>query len=103
MRSLLACNKNNSGDLIQETFQHGKFSEYEEFSSYLSESISCVYFIDDKNGFATTANGNILKTTDGGLTWETEDNIEFNYLSSFFNKNTGYTVTHSKIFKITIK
>jgi hypothetical protein len=45
----------------------------------------------------------IYWTNDGGLTWKIEDNIEFDHLSSFFDKNVGYSVGYNKTFKITIK
>jgi len=64
--SFLSCDKNKPDDL----FEYGKFSKYEEFSSNLTERATSVHFLDDKNGFATTYNGNILKTIDGGLNWE---------------------------------
>lgn len=84
--ALISCEKKNSGDLVQKTF------EYEEFPSNLEESVNSVCFIDDKNGFAT-GNGNILKTTDGGLTWDS-DSISDLPLNSicFVDSKIGYAV-----------
>lgn len=81
-----SCEKNNSDDLIQKSF------EYEEFSSNLNESVNSVYFLDDKNGFAC-GNGNILKTADGGLTWNSDSITDLTLNSIFFVDNKiGYTV-----------
>jgi len=87
--SLLSCNNDNS-DIL---FEHGKFSKYEEFSSNLAEPVISVFFIDDKNGFATTYNGNILKTIDGGLNWESHTVTDLPlYSIRFIDKKIGFAV-----------
>ena len=83
--SLSSCSKNDPSDSIEQ----GRFLEYEEFSSNIAELVTCVYFIDNKNGFATTYNENILKTIDGGKTWKILKNspseIRFIHFSDFVN------------------
>ena len=56
------------------------FKEYDHFSS--------AGFINDKTGFILGSNGLLLKTVDGGKTWETilKKGIG-NYFGSFFNVN----------------
>lgn len=55
-----------------------------------------VSFIDDLNGFVSGARGMILKTTDGGLTWNELTNIYINIIRlddvHFINSNTGIVV-----------
>lgn len=56
-----------------------------------------IYFIDNMHGFAGGMNGKILKTTDGGLTWEektffaSENWVNF----TFTDINTGYAISSS--------
>ena len=84
--ALFGCDKNNSYDTVKKSF------EYEEFSSNLKEPVYSVCFIDGKNGFATFK-GNILKTTDGGLTWDSDSISNLPLNSIFFvNNKIGYVV-----------
>jgi photosystem II stability/assembly factor-like uncharacterized protein len=93
-----ACNKENAqDDSIQETFESGTFESdkfsVEKFASNLAETVTSVYFIDGKNGFATTYNGNILKTIDGGLTWNSHSitDLPINAIS-FIDDKIGFAV-----------
>ncbi len=78
------------------------------------DSPSEVYFInfaDENNGIAiglghytggdwgewTRA---LFRTKDGGTTWEMEDNIEFDYFTSFYDNFNGYSIVPNKTFKI---
>ena len=61
---------------------------------YASDNvITSIYFIDSLNGYAT-AEGSILKTIDGGLSWSATAIDNYKWLSSisFSNKDTGYAV-----------
>src|SRR5262245_32292049 len=52
------------------------------------------YFIDTNHGFAVGASGTILRTTDGGNSWNilaSETNYDF-YGVSFVDSNTGTVV-----------
>ena len=86
-----------SDDSIPEEFEYEKI-EYEKFScevfpSNLTEPVTSVYFIDDKNGFATTYNGNILKTIDGGIIWKTYSITDLPLNSiSFIDDKIGFAV-----------
>lgn len=86
LMTLISCNKNNSNDSFQNTF------EYEQFSSNLDEQVQSVFFIDNQNGFAT-GNGTVFKTTDGGLTWNRDrvSNVPLNSVY-FVNSKIGYAV-----------
>ncbi len=56
-------------------------------------------FIDGNTGWV--AGGNILKTTDGGISWEEQLNIEPELFISlgFINNLTGWAATHESIYK----
>ena len=80
----VSCEKNNSNDIVKKPF------EYEAFPSNLKEPVNSVFFIDSKTGFATVK-GNVLKTTDGGLTWKPDSvsNLPLNVIY-FVNNKIGY-------------
>lgn len=85
--TILSCEKENQVvPSIKKSFI------YQEFPSNLNILAKCVYFIDDKIGFAG-GNGIICKTIDGGLTWETDSVSNLTFYSIFFvNKNIGFAV-----------
>jgi len=83
----------------------------------LSDSPCEIYFLhfaDNLNGIAigeghytggdwgywTSA---IYRTSDGGLTWGKEDNIEFGSVTSFFSEKVGYSLGVDSLYKITIE
>jgi photosystem II stability/assembly factor-like uncharacterized protein len=45
----------------------------------------------------------IYRTSDGGSTWEMEDNISIGPVASFPTNNTGYSVTADTTYKIVIE
>ena len=83
----------------------------------LTNSPSELYFIhfsDAENGIAIgyghytggcfgTWTKAIYWTNNGGLTWKMEDDIEFGYSTSFYNKNEGYSIANGKTYKIICK
>ncbi|HPO61755.1 MAG TPA: YCF48-related protein [Candidatus Kapabacteria bacterium] len=70
---------------------------WDAISTGYYQSLNNIQFLDNLNGWAAGNYGEILKTTDGGQTWEEKkspiitDNIEY---FQFFNSNTGITVSH---------
>jgi photosystem II stability/assembly factor-like uncharacterized protein len=65
--------------------------------------LRAVYFLDENAGWAAGGKGNVLKTTDGGRTWETlprptEDVVRDVY---FADKETGWLVCEGNIFSPT--
>ncbi len=58
------------------------------------DHLHSVYFTDANTGYATSYNGTILKTTDGGITWTAQSSGTYDYLISVFftDTNTGYAV-----------
>ena len=58
------------------------------------EWLTALYFVDNNTGFAVGENGKIIKTTNGGLTWVSQNSGTSNGLASvFFTDAThGYAV-----------
>lgn len=70
------------------------FDQQDEFA------ISDITFEDDSHGFAVGAGGNILVTTDGGVTWELSNAGYPAFLSfDFIGDNTGYASSGKGFFK----
>lgn len=61
------------------------------------EALTDVHFTDSQTGTAVGWNGIILRTTDGGKNWVTQNSNSTSYLTSvyFVNSNTGYAVGNS--------
>ncbi len=62
-------------------------------NSGISSQLLSVYFINQSTGFACGLYGQILKTTDGGVSWQANTVIDTSaaYCSFYFNNsNTGY-------------
>ena len=59
-----------------------------------------IYFTDNSTGYITGANGSIIKTTDGGLTWEYQGNYSSHHLFNvqFINAATGFSVSPGGFF-----
>ena len=68
-------------------------------------SLTDIYFIDDKIGFAVGSVGVILKTTDGGERWDIIDSVDTPSPTlrkiNFFNKSIGLIVGNNGIIKRT--
>ncbi|KQC32466.1 hypothetical protein AAU57_03300 [Nonlabens sp. YIK11] len=64
--------------------------------------ISQLYFVNDKLGFALLREGSILKSEDGGVTWENVLNVPETSVSNtaikFYNPNFGILSTNGKVF-----
>jgi photosystem II stability/assembly factor-like uncharacterized protein len=65
------------------------------FAYLTSEEVRDMSFSDNENGIITGLNGEILKTTNGGLNWNSIDTSireQYSYLTDihFFNLNTGF-------------
>lgn len=85
--------------------------------SVLPGSPSEIYFIhfaDEKQGVAIgkghytggdwgTWTSAIYCTSDGGSTWQIEDNVKFGSVASFYSGKAGYSVVNNATFKITMK
>lgn len=54
-----------------------------------------IYLLNNNTGYLTGANGNIIKTTNGGVTWEYQGNYSNQHLYNvkFINDNTGFTIS----------
>lgn len=74
------------------------------YTTILDEPLACVKFIDENIGFVSGGYNRRFtkKTTDGGLTWQTVNNISFRKMK-FLNPNVGYAMTTNpgKIYKTT--
>lgn len=69
-----------------------KSYQYEECLSDLQEAVTCAFFIDEKIGLAA-ANGNVFKTEDGGMTWNSKQVTDLPIHSiTFVDDNTGFLV-----------
>jgi photosystem II stability/assembly factor-like uncharacterized protein len=68
-------------------------SQWFQQVSGTTENLNSVYFINDSNGFVVGNSGTILKTTNGGLNWTSQNVGSSVYLFSVFftDQNTGYT------------
>jgi len=76
-------------------------ADWEETDEYGKQLIT-VHFVDDTVGWAAGAEGYILKTEDGGQTWnKTYLDIGIGFLmdSYFVNQDTGWVVGGDSIFK----
>ena len=64
------------------------------FPSHASNHLVGMYFIDDQTGWSVGEYGTILKTTDGGESWEQLDNRYVNNLSRilFRDENNGWII-----------
>jgi photosystem II stability/assembly factor-like uncharacterized protein len=67
------------------------FCQWYQQTSGTSEALTCVKFINSQTGFITSTNGKVLKTTNSGVNWFT-NNITFYNLSKiqFINSMTGF-------------
>ncbi|MCW8961436.1 MAG: YCF48-related protein, partial [Ignavibacteriaceae bacterium] len=56
--------------------------------------LGSIYFVDSNTGWTVGTGGTILKTTNGGNSWETQNSGTEEYLLStfFINANTGWVV-----------
>jgi len=61
-------------------------------------TLTSVYFVDENIGWAVGYNSTIIRTTDGGQSWETQQStISSNFTSVFFIDNTtGWIVGYEK-------
>ena len=73
-----------------------------------------IHFADENNGIAVGkghyTGGDwgiwtkaLYRTSNGGQTWEMEDDIDFNSKVSFYSSFEGYSIVPNKIFKISFK
>ena len=74
---------------------HEKYKNlWEVRDSGTIERLTCLNFIDDKNGWAAGYGGIILHTADGGRTWETQrassKSCQPLFDIQFVNRNVGY-------------
>ena len=63
--------------------------------------VRSVFFTDLDRGYASCGNGDILETTDGGITWTKVSTVTNKYLRSVFftNASTGFAVGDNEILK----
>jgi photosystem II stability/assembly factor-like uncharacterized protein len=66
---------------------------YEKFASNLNESVSCIQFVDNNNGYAANYLGKVFKTIDNGINWQSNSLTDLPLRSIYFiDKNVGYIV-----------
>ena len=71
-------------------------------SSNFDFFITSMYFLSESIGVIGTANGQILKTTNGGTTWTTTTLLPSSIYNLFiFSNGTGYATAGNKILKTT--
>lgn len=73
-------------------------------NSGTTENLNTLYFTDDDNGFAAGDNGTLLRTIDGGTTWEIESSGTTNNLASisFVDYKNGFIVGADSTFLKTV-
>jgi photosystem II stability/assembly factor-like uncharacterized protein len=72
------------------------FAQWELLPSGTTKSLHSVYFTDANTGFIVGDKGYILKTINGGLTWDSLSAGTYNLNSVYFpDANTGYAVGDS--------
>lgn len=69
-------------------------------SSFSPRYATTLWFVDELKGFAG-GYYNLLKTTDGGLTWIEDTTVGNAYSLQFLNQNIGFATTHNGIYKTT--
>jgi len=101
----------NTGFFIFYTYQIGSIAKTDDGGNSFVDlwhnasvnytPINSLNFADNQNGYAALDDGLILKTTDGGLNWVTEQIADVNLNSIFFiNANIGWVVgNNGKIYK----
>lgn len=79
------------------------YSQWTSRTSPLPNFIHGLSFPEDQIGYITDVEGNISKTTNGGLTWSTYKNFTYNYkthYSYFTDANNGYVAAEGgKLFR----
>lgn len=72
-------------------------------NSGTTENLNAVSFINSQEGWAVGDNGIVLKTTNGGLTWNklTIQGVNEFHSVKFFNSNTGLIATWDTVYKTT--
>jgi parallel beta-helix repeat protein len=78
-----------------------KSQSWNQLISGTSENLNSVHFANDKVGFVAGDNGVLLKTTDGGITWNDIFNISnINFQSVFaIDADTLYISGNAKLYK----
>jgi photosystem II stability/assembly factor-like uncharacterized protein len=66
--------------------------------SALSEQILDIFFINENVGWSCTVGGKIQKTTNGGWTWEFQNQVSHDFAEAIFmmDENTGYLIARNK-------
>ena len=64
--------------------------QWYQLSPGIDEGIYDVFCVDAYNVYFTTYSGPLLKTTDGGLTWQIFDDMTYTSAIYFINQDTGY-------------
>lgn len=74
-----------------------------QLSSGTSLNLNTIYFLNVNTGFAGGDDGLILKTTDGGLSWQAYNTLIGRPISAiqFIDINTGFAATTNKVLKTT--
>lgn len=82
----------NHGKNVYKTIDGGLSWKIMNDFNYDMSDINCLYFINEDTGFVSAKFGisRIMKTTDGGITWEKKaENISFSRIQ-FLDAKTGY-------------
>jgi photosystem II stability/assembly factor-like uncharacterized protein len=74
-------------------FANFSFCQWAELNSGTTNNLQALYFYDADTGWVVGAQGTILKTTDGGVSWNQEPSGTSNNLTSvqFITDQLGYT------------
>lgn len=79
------------------------FGKWEEINSSTTENLNCIQFFNS-TGYAAGQNGELVKTTNGGLNWSSINSTTSANITAihFRDESTGYyTSSDGKVFKTT--
>ena len=90
------------GDVILKTTNSGKIWETQFFGAGGFGPINSIYFINENFGWATSGSNGLFRTTDGGKHWINDCYWSGSATSvSFFNRDTGWVIGGTGIYKST--
>lgn len=93
--------KASSSLIIALLFSLFSFGKWEEINSNATENLNCIQFINE-TGYAAGQNGEMVKTTNGGISWTAINSTTSEHITAlhFTSTTTGFfTASNGKVYQ----